>query len=175
MKCMLWLVKRHGSFLDPTTVSNCTKCAKFFCPTMLLFLSSWAKLMSRRHSLLIIFRGWWWWYGSEFSQSSFNSIVLSVSVVKQCCFKSCYCFCFYSASYTLFWFQKVFCLNEVVALVTLIFLIDLDYMQIYPLFILKEKAVYLITFSSHKHPLHFTKNAEVSWYCISSKCHIYVW
>ena len=92
MQSMLWLVKRHGSFLDPTTVSNCTKCAKFFCPTMLLFLSSWVKLMSRRHSLLIIFRGWWWWYGSEFSQSSFNSIVLSVSVVKQCCFKSCYCF-----------------------------------------------------------------------------------
>ena len=99
---MLWLVKRHGSFLDPTTVSNCTKCAKFFCPTMLLFLSSWVKLMYRRHSLLIIFRGWWWWYGSEFSQSSFNSIVLSVSVVKQCCFKSCYCFCFYSASYNMY-------------------------------------------------------------------------
>ena len=64
----------------------------------------------------------------------------------------------------LFWFQKVFCSNEIVALVTLIFLIDLDYMQIYLLFILKEKFVCLITFSSHKHtnpPIIFTKNAEV--------------
>ena len=108
MQCMHWLVKRHGSFLDPTTVSTCTKCAKVFCPIMLILLSSWAKLMSRRHSLLIIFRGWWRWYGSKFSQSSFNSIVLSVSFVKQCCFKICYSFCFYSASYTIFWFQKVF-------------------------------------------------------------------
>ena len=55
--------------------------------------------------------------------------------------------------------------NEIVGLVTFIFLIDLDYMQIYPLFILKEKVVCLITFSSHKHtnpPFIFTKNAEVS-------------
>ena len=92
---------------------------------------------------------------------SCNSIVLSVSFVKQCCFKICYCFCSYSASYTVDYFgfkTKVFCSNEIVALVTLIFLIDLDYMQIYPLFILKEKFVCLITFSSHKHtnpPHHF--------------------